>query len=220
MRFPPEEWTANANGIGSCPAQSTLQDLIGLGACMIDDKLFSNFSYAGSAFGGAVPIPAAGIGVTVLDTPFNPGLQFSAPWAVGPGQGMDSLILYQVNVTPGGRAIQDISVGMGGYGKSGSGVVSVAESAQWPGGIGSLFIYLNGGLLDYDELLVDPTTMGSITVIKDIAVNGNDGIAAVSLVTNRFSEVGGPQEVPEPVTLVLLGSGLLTLGLVGWRRKN
>ena len=49
---------------------------------------------------------------------------------------------------------------------------------------------------------------------KDISVNGNNGFATVSVVTNRFLE-----EVPEPMSLLLIGSGALALGLLR-RRRN
>lgn len=96
----------------------TLADYVALGSGggQIGDKLFYDFAYAGSGFGGAAAIPAGGIMVTPLFTPSNPGLQFSAAWSVGPGQGLDSLITFNVQVLPGGVPITDLSATMAGYG--------------------------------------------------------------------------------------------------------
>jgi hypothetical protein len=191
-----------------------LADLINLGSTgiQIDDKLFFDFSYVGSGFGGAVAIPASGIAVTPIDTPLNPGLQFNAPWSVGPGQGLDSFISYSVRVLEGGAAIEDVSATMAGVVAQDGGFVSVAENVSLAGTvIATLGLHANGGLVNSASATFDPT-LGILEVVKDIAVNGNAGFAAVSQVTNQFSEV------PVPPTALLLGSGLL--GLVGLRFRR
>lgn len=147
---------------------------LGSGGGQIDDKLFYDFQYAGSGFGGAVAIPASGVWVTPIITPFNPGLIFNTAWSVGPGQGLDSAISFKVQVLPGGAPITDISATMAGYGQVLDGVVSVSETTNF----GNIFLYdTSGGTLASDEITFDPTT-GIITVVKDIAVNGNNGVAA------------------------------------------
>jgi hypothetical protein len=55
-----------------------------------------------------------------------------------------------------------------------------------------------------------------IGVSKDILVDsGSNGMATISQVTNNFSS-----DVPEPLSFVLLGSGLLGLGLMRKRIKS
>jgi hypothetical protein len=195
----------------------TLQDLIDLGSTgiQIDDKVFYDFTYGGTASGGAAVIPASGIGVTPLTTPYNPGLQFQAAWAVSAGQTLDSAISYYVKVLPGGYAIKDVSASMAGYGFTDGGVVGVGETvALDTTTIANVVLHSDStGTVDYASATFSPT-YGPLFVTKDIGLAGHtDGFATVSVVTNRFSEV------PVPPTALLLGSGLL--GLVGFRfRKN
>jgi hypothetical protein len=197
----------------------TLEDYVGLGdtGCQIDDKLFYNFTYAGTGSGGAAAIPDEGVAVVVFDTPLNPGLQFSAAWSVGPGQTLDSLIQYNVVVLPGGFPIGDISARMAGFGVDQNGVVAVAEVVSTldvpPEVLANLLLFRNGGTVAFQRVDIAPT-LGPLHVVKDISVNGNDGFATVSMVTNRFSEV------PEPGALLLIGSGLLGLGLFTRRFRN
>ena len=182
---------------------NTLADLIALGSegYQVQDKLFYDFFYSSSASGGADPVPASGVGVTPLDIPLNPGWLFQAPWSVGQGQTMDSLIQYSVKVLDGGPPITDISAKMEGYGHFSQGIVVVAET----GPVNLLLSDDSSGTVSYQEAFLEQPTFGPITVYKDISVNGNDGLATVSAVYNQFSET----PVPEPATMLLLGSGLV-----------
>lgn len=187
----------------------TYQDLINQNKIIIDDKIFYDFSYTSSAFGGANPISANDVMVELIETPFNPGFRFIANWSASSGQGLDSLIRYSVRVLDGGNPIKDITLKMEDYYSSGNGGVAIAETTSL--GTESLFVYsYSGGTKDFDQLFFNPTN-GPITIVKDIVVIGVDGEASVLKVINQFSEV------PVPPALFLLGPGLL--GLFALKRK-
>ncbi len=193
----------------------TLADYIALvGGGQLDDKLFFDFSYTGTGLGGANAISAGGIMVTPVSTPFNPGLQFSANWSVGPGQELDSLISYKVLVLPGGAPITDISATMTGSASTSTGIVSVDEATN-QGNTVSLLDSAATGTIAFDETTFAPK-FGPLTVNVDIQVSaGANGTATVSTVTNQLSETA----VPEPSTLVTWSLvGALAVAVGWWRR--
>jgi hypothetical protein len=67
-------------------------------------------------------------------------------------------------------------------------------------------------VVPFAHVVFDPVSVVDI-VMKDIGVRGGvDGVATLSAVEQRFSQV------PEPGTLALIGAGLLALGVL--RRKR
>jgi len=197
----------------------TLADYIATGTTgvQIDDKLFYGFAYTSA---GGAPT-AENITVLQLTTPGNPGLRFVAAWSVGAGGSIDSNISYFVKVLPGGASIVDIGALMAGAGFTGTGSVNLAENVfdtnfDPQKNIANLFLFHDsaGSLLNQVVLLDDPT-LGPIFVVKDIILSGGeDGRAALSFVENTYSE-----KIPEPISLILLGSGLAGAGLYRRLRK-
>lgn len=187
-------------------------------SCYIDDKVFSNFFYHSASYGGAVEIPASGVSVVPFETPLNPGFMFNAGWSVGPGQSQDSHFIYDVTVQPGGNAITDVSALINGFGVTGDpngGFITVGESFV-PDQGRSLSLAYGLGLNITSDRLDLSSPVWYLEVTKNITVSGNDGSASVSGVYNHFSETG----VPEPLTLLLMGSGLLGLGALRLRKKS
>jgi len=188
-------------------------------SCGIDDKTFSNFSYSTA---GTNHMPASSITVNPIDTPFNPGFLFNAPWGVQAGETQDSLIGFTVSVNPGGNLIKDLSLFMFGAGVLGTGQVSVAETycagdtfanGCANGTTGSLLTLLNSNTSILIANVTFDNPVSVVDVVKDITLlGGSDGSAAlVSGVQNQFSEV------PEPGSLMLFGSGIA--GLAGVLRR-
>jgi hypothetical protein len=189
-------------------------------SCMINALTFSGFGYSGTALGTGVAVPASSVLVTPIATPGDATLQFAAPWGVSSVGGIgreDSLITY----TAMSPAILDLEVGFGGEIVSGTGSASVVEHyclgelAALPcthGGTPGTIAVTDPPSSFTNHVFFAPQTV--IGLSKDIMLDsGTAGTAIISQVTNSFS-------TPEPISLVLLGSGLLGLGLMRKRIKR
>jgi hypothetical protein len=197
----------------ACAPDTLANYLVLPGGCTINSVLFNQWSYASAS------VLASSIEVTPITTPGDEGFNFNSLWVVTnttPGVTLseDSTIGF----TASGASFTDLSLSMPADSVSGSGVADVTESycfnhavAGCPLSIAPIMV-INPPPNFSDVIFASPET--SISVLKDIGVStGGIGSASISQVTNQFSS-------PEPVSFVLLGSGLLGLGLLRKRIKR
>ncbi len=211
---------------GNCPTTTYDQYLTSGFSCDINDQTYQDFAYTGTSNPPGFQIQAAGIGVTPITTPGDPGLQWSAGWGVGTGLGVltqDSLFQFAVTSS---NPMTDLSLSIAGVGFQGTGSVNVDETAclgaMLPactgGTVVSLSVFANsGGQQLFDQ--VNFAGVNLISVSKDLLVQaGTNGSAEVSAVTDQFSEGSGT--VPEPGTLSMLGAGVLAIAGFARRKFN
>jgi hypothetical protein len=200
----------------TCPTGSYTSYLGAGFTCTSGNLTFSAFGYTSSANPAGIAIPASGLTVSPQTTTGNEGFQFAGGWNVGTQAGgvasfQDSVVSFTVSA--GG--ITDLHLFFNGS-FTGTGSSSVVESyclnhvlAGCPAGSSGSISVTNPAPVFNSVVFFAPVT--SVSVSKDIHVDsGTNGTASISQVINTFS-------TPEPLTFVLLGSGLLGLGLV--RRK-
>lgn len=185
-------------------------------SCGLEDKTASNFFYSTA---GTNQMPASSITVNPITTPLNPGFLFNAPWGVTGNQTQDSLIGF--TITANGNLIDDLSLFMFGGAVAGNGLVTVSETycagdtfanGCANGITGTLSTYLSSGL----SKLIDHVTFNPVQVVDvkkgiELLGGGNGSFAVLSGVQNQFSEV------PEPGSLVMLGTGIV--GVAGMMRR-
>lgn len=161
----------------ACP-QDTLATYTTPGfSCTVGSLKFSNFTYTGTASGGAGVVSASAIGVS----PVSSGVQFRPPFGVVTSQTQDGLIGFTVTVSSGN--VIGFTSSMGGYGVGAAGTVSVATTGN--NSAEAFLVYNSGG-----NVASQTVTFGgvvSLVVITDIAVNGNSGSAAVSSASEQFT---------------------------------
>ncbi|PWU05433.1 MAG: hypothetical protein C5B51_14315 [Terriglobia bacterium] len=192
--------------------------------CAIDGVTFSMFSFSSS--GSQQPLPSASdVQVQVINDPSGPGLMFIGPFGAGAGLSLDALISFIIT----GTAITGEALAMEGFGQSGDGSVQVAESvcegSLSPGGkcsgpVGTLNVFDNAaGVQSFDSITFAPVT--SVAITKNIIVQGGTtgtmSSAGVSAVINTVPGGGGGPgggNVPEPDSLITLGSGLVITALL------
>ncbi len=180
-------------------------------SCVTGNLMFSGFQYSATAGSPS----AAQITVTPITTDFNEGFQFNGNWSGN----MDSLLVFTITAVRG--TITDLHLSFNGIASGAGSSANVAENFCLDGALATCPVAQSGQLsvtnppAKFNDVVFFAGAH-SIQVSKDISVfAGPNGTASISQVTNSFS-----QPAPEPLSLVLFGSGLLALGLIRHRAKK
>jgi hypothetical protein len=195
--------------ITACPTTATLADLIALGACQSQDKIFSGFDYVG------------GGGVTAADINANLVLQTSSTqdihgWSFVPttawGTGFTlSLTIAVAPGNPGVSIIQSTDQMNSGFVPNGI-TVNDTQTGVTPSPL--MLTGTAGGETKFSNLY-DLQTIDSVSVTT-VPSGGN----LLSYEQDWIEQVRQVNAVPEPASYLLIGSGLLGLGFLRRRWVN
>jgi hypothetical protein len=200
--------------VTTCPVGTLSLYLVPGFSCTTNGLTFAGWTYSSAGTGQGQAIPATGVQVTPQVALGAEGFQFNAGWSVsGSSSTEDSLIGFTAS---GG--IIDLELFFNGS-VTGTGQSGVSETycmnhalAGCPTGSSGQIAVTNPPPGFNSHVFF--AAVNSVSVSKDILVDtGNNGTAMISQVVNNFSS-------PEPLSFVLLGSGLLGLGLLRKRMKR
>ena len=196
-------------------------------ACMVGDKLFYNFNYSGTSSGATAPTSAQVNVVGDGSNPNEPGLIFSSSgWTVnGTATAanplyIDSNINFTVAVIGLLPLITDASLDFAGqFAVTGQGVSDIGETVTLGGGPSTIGLGVDSNAGPFTDVKTF-APVSFVRVSKDLIVTvprslagPTTGSASITQFREGFSEIA-----PEPVSLIMFGSGLVGIAILGRRR--
>lgn len=191
------------------------------GSCSLAGTIFSNFTYKVTGNAEDLAPAAADVHIQFLNGFLNPQLVFSADpaWQLEGPEGGRSNNTYNIFIgfdvaAPGGSLVSGVGLSATGFDMAGSAgkVIETVVLAD------DTFELQVSGFPTIATTLSDSVVFDGVPqihVMKKIQLSNGEGQSSgFDSVTQSFTLTSAPAAVPEPVEMLLFGSGLVTISLL------